>query len=57
MKCWFDQIFFDNIREGSYPKFFDINGLVIEYKQSFFTIRPIYCLTNNSVERLKVSSI
>ena len=33
------------------------DNLPIEYKQRLLSERPIYCLTNNKVERLKVCLI
>ena len=47
----------ENKKYGSYPQTSDFNNLPIEYKQRLFTKRPIYILTDNSVESLKVSSI
>ena len=48
---------FDNIISGSYPQNDDFDDLTIENKQRLFTERPIYCLTDNNVEMLKVSLI
>ena len=48
---------FEKIKYGSYPQNADFYDLPIEYKETLFKERPIYCLTNNKVERLKVSSI
>ena len=47
----------ENIKYGSYHQDSDLDDLPIEYKQSLFTERPKYCSTDNTVERLKVSSI
>ena len=45
------------MKYGSYPQNADFDDLPIEYKQRLFTEQPIYCLTDNIVERLKVGSI
>ena len=42
---------------GSYLLNVDFNDLPIEYKQRLFTKQPIDRLTNDIVEKLKVSSI
>ena len=42
---------------GSYPQNADFDDLPIEYKQRVFTKWPLYCLTDNIIETLKVSSI
>ena len=47
----------ENIKYGSYPINDDFNDLPIEYEHMFFTKQPIDCLTNNIIERLKVSFI
>ena len=47
----------ENIKYGNYPWNNDFNDLPIEYKQRLLTKQPIYCLTNNSTEMLKVTSI
>ena len=47
----------DKIKYGGYPQDSIFDDLPIEYKQSLFTKRPIDNLTDNSVERLKVSSV
>ena len=49
--------YFENTNYGSYPQNDDFNYLPIEYELRFFTKWPIYCLTNNIVEKLKISSI
>ena len=48
---------FENIKYGSYHQNANFYDLPIEYKQSFSTKRPIYHLTNNITETLKVSPI
>ena len=48
---------FENIKYGSYPQNADLDNLHIEYIKRLFTEQPIDCLTNNKVERLKVSLI
>ena len=45
------------MKYGSYPKNADFYDLPIEYEQRVFKKRPIYCLINNILERLKVSYI
>ena len=57
MKGQFDQTIFENIKYDSYPQDNDFNDLPIEYEQRLFPKLPIYCLTNNIVEMLKVSLI
>ena len=47
----------ENLKYGSYPQNVDFNDLPIECKQRFFTKRPIDCLNNNNLERLKVRYI
>ena len=48
---------FENIGYGSYPGNTYFNDLPLEYEESWFKKRPIYILTNNIIERLKVSLI
>ena len=48
---------FDNIKYGSCPQNADYEKLPIEYKQKLFIKKAIDCLTNNSVEMLKVNYI
>ena len=48
---------FENIKYDNYPQNADFDDLPIEYKQRLFTKLPIDLLTDNSVERLKVSLI
>ena len=45
------------MKYGSYPQNSGFNNLLIEYEQSLFTKRPIVRLTDNIVERFKVSLI
>ena len=40
-----------------YDQNYGFDDLPVEYERSLFTKLPIYRLTDNSVERLKVSSI
>ena len=51
------KLLFENIKYGSYPQHADFERLHIEYKQRLYTKLPIDCLTDNIVERLKVSLI
>ena len=44
---------FENIKYGSYPRNADCDDSPFEYEQRLFTKRPIYCLTNSIIERLK----
>ena len=48
---------FENIKYGSYPQNADIDYLIFESEQRFFTKRPIDCLINNIEEILKISTI
>ena len=48
---------FEKIKYGIYPQNADFDDLPIEYEQRLFTKRPMDSLTNNIVEKLKVSSI
>ena len=48
---------FENINYGSYHQNADFDNLTIEYKQRLLTKLPIYNLTHNGVETLKVSPI
>ena len=49
--------YFENIKYGSYPINADFNELPIDYENRLFTKKPIDSLTNNIVERLKVSTL
>ena len=48
---------FENINDDSYPQNDDFDYLPIKYEQRLFKKQPIYCLTGNSVEILKISLI
>ena len=48
---------FDSINYGSYSQNANFNALSIEYELKLFIKRPIDHLTDNIVERLRVSSI
>ena len=48
---------FENIKYESYPINDSYDDLPIEYKQRLFTKWPIYRLTDNIIERLRVISI
>ena len=45
------------MKYGSYPHNADFNDLPIENKQRLFIKQTIDCLTDDKIERLKVSSI
>ena len=46
---------FEHIKYGIYPQNADFYDAPIEYKKRLFTQQTIYCLTDNKLERLKVS--
>ena len=48
---------FEIIKYDSYAKNADFGNFPVEYKQECFSKLPIDCLTDNKVERLKVSLI
>ena len=48
---------FENIQYGSYPRNANFDDLPIAYEFFLFTEQPIDCLTDNTVERLKVGLI
>ena len=48
---------FEKIKYGSFPLNDDSDDLPIEYEQRLFTKQPIDSLTDNILERLKVSLI
>ena len=49
--------YFENRSYGSYAWNAGFYDLPIEYEQRMFAKLPIYCLTRNIVQRLKISSI